>query len=62
MYYNENKRVIHGNADGTLPDIDLRYNRETDDSVKIILDLDEQYYLDGSRIDCLLYTSPSPRD
>ena len=60
MYYNENKRVIHGNADGTLPDIDLRYNRETDDSVKIILDLDEQYYLDGSRIEDPKYNDTSP--
>ena len=60
MYYNENKRVIHGGPDGSIPDIDLRYNRETDDSVKIILDLDEQYYLDGSRIEDPKYNDTSP--
>tara|TARA_R100001086_G_scaffold75874_1_gene36774 strand:+ start:688 stop:1527 length:840 start_codon:yes stop_codon:yes gene_type:complete len=60
MYYNENKRVIHGGPDGSIPDIDLRYNRETDDSVKIILDIDEQYYLDGSRIEDPKYNDTSP--
>ena len=51
MYYNHNQRVINGNPDGTIPDIDLRYNRPGKNTAPIRVDLNPAYYLDGSRIE-----------
>ena len=51
MYYNDNKRVVNANADGTIPEIDLRYNRAGKDTKPVRLDLDKAYYLHGSRIE-----------
>ncbi len=49
MYYDENKRFININSDGTIPNADLRYNFATRDTKPGRMDIMPAYYLDGSR-------------
>ena len=51
MYYNDNDRIINVNPDGTIPEVDLRYNRPGKNTAPIRVDLNPAYYLDGSRIE-----------
>ena len=52
MYYNDNKRVVNANEDGTIdPNIDLRYNRPGKNTKAVTLNIDEAYYLNGSRVE-----------
>jgi len=51
MYYNHNDRIINVNADGTIPETDLRYNRPGKNTIAAKVNLDSAYYLDGSRIE-----------
>ena len=56
MYYNDNIRVVHGNKDGTFDQsIDYRHGRPTKDSIPLKTNIDNEYYLDGSRIKDPLY-------
>ncbi len=49
MYYNEDIRVINVNPDGSIPNIDLRYNYATKNTSPMRVDLKGNLYLNGSR-------------
>ncbi|MBT7817626.1 MAG: hypothetical protein HN566_12900 [Polaribacter sp.] len=55
MYYDEDVRVINVHPDGSIPNIDLRYNFATKNTRPGKVDIKGSYYLDGSREKDLKY-------
>ena len=49
MYYNEDHRVINVNPDGSVPNIDLRYNYATKNTKPMRVDLKGNFYQDDER-------------
>ena len=50
MYYNDDVRVINVNPDGSIPNIDLRYNFATKNTKPAKVDLKNNFYQYGERI------------
>jgi hypothetical protein len=55
MYYNEDHRVINVNPDGSVPNIDLRYNYATKNTKPMRVDLKGNFYQDDERTKDLKY-------
>ena len=50
MYYNEDHRVINVNPDGSVPNIDLRYNYATKNTKPMRVDLKGNFYQEDVRV------------
>jgi hypothetical protein len=57
MYYDEDVRVINVHPDGSIPNIDLRYNFATKDTKPAKVDFKGSFYQDGDRIKDVTYNN-----